>query len=54
MLMNGQLRVESQPGIGSTFSFAADFPVVDDRRNPAPSTSHDHTRTGLLEKPLVG
>ena len=46
-LMGGTLSVESQPGIGSTFSFELEFCTIDSSGSDDP----DQTKLDILEKP---
>jgi CheY-like chemotaxis protein len=45
-LMNGKLKVESTPGVGSVFSFELTFDTVD-----APDDTLDQKKFNILEKP---
>jgi CheY-like chemotaxis protein len=45
--MGGKLKVESEPGAGSTFSFELTFETVD-----ASSDTPEYSETALIEKPL--
>jgi len=45
-LMGGRLAVQSQPGLGSTFSFELEFETVD-----SPDETPEHTEINAVEKP---